>query len=68
MNRKTKSSKGKTNAQHAAEFIQKIQGWESALELFTDQDLEEDFNEYIWGEKLDVADAFQDYVFEFKLD
>jgi hypothetical protein len=61
ISRKSKSNVGKTKAQHAAELIRKLQGWESGLEPFTDEILEEVFNADIWGEKLDVADAFQDY-------
>jgi hypothetical protein len=68
MGSRIQSNGGKTNAQQAADLICKLQGWETGLEPFTDQDREEAFNEQIWGEMLDVAHAFQDYVWEDKLD
>jgi hypothetical protein len=57
-----------TNAQHAADLIRKLQGWEAGLEPFTDQDLEDICNSDLLIEQVDVADAFKDYVWEDKLD
>jgi hypothetical protein len=57
-----------TNAQHAADLIRKLQGWEAGLEPFTDHDLEEIRNSELLIKQLDVADAFKDYVWEDKLD
>jgi hypothetical protein len=74
MNRKPKDNKSDnnadqaTNAQHAADLIRKLQGWEAGLEPFTDQDLEEIHKSELLMEQVDVADAFKDFVWEDKLD
>jgi hypothetical protein len=64
----TKCNVGKTNTQHPADLIRKLQGWETGLEPFTGQDLEEIRNCKLLIEHVDVADAFKDYVLEDKLD
>jgi hypothetical protein len=52
---------GKTNPQHNADLIRKLQGWENGLDPFTDQDLEDICNSELFIEQVDVADAFKAY-------